>query len=169
MRGLFSLQGIPVMLTIGKLLGSVATGSNSPAVLAWYKKLLAEGTTLIALAIVTGMTAAALVIGIFFGAFIYLREIGLEPLEAVGIVGMFALAATGGLLFYTLDRLKRFRHIPTNIERMHSSNDDHETNFSHLFGKAGEVADAFVDGLRYPERERRRAGAANTNAYDRVH
>lgn len=166
MRGLFSLQGIPVMLTIGKLLGSMATGSNRPAVMAWYKKLLAEGTTLIALAIVTGVTASALVIGIFFGAFIYLRDVGLEPLEAVGIVGAFALAATAGLVFYTIERLKSFRDIPSSIENLHS-NDDHETNFSNLFGKAGEVADAFVDGLRYPERARRRA--SNGNSFDRVH
>ena len=166
MRGLFKLQGIPVMLSIGKILGiGMATAGNQSAVASFVKQILWEGTRLIALAIMIGITGAALLVGLFFGAYLCFRYFGLDPLAAAGIVGAAALLAMGVLAFSMASCLQRFRSISLDAPRPALSVAEAIEDPGILLDHARSVAGAFMKGLRNSEgrngrrRERQREKA----------
>lgn len=158
MRRFLSLRSLPIVLSLVKLISMRGNaGANGKAVAVWYQRMITEGTTLIGLAIATGITASALIISFFFGGYILLRQWGLEPLGAVGVVAAVALVAIGGLIAYTIKRLRAFRQIPLRLEgiQMESGVDP----VTDLFTRAGSVAEAFMDGLRNTDHANPRNGS----------
>ncbi len=168
MRRFLSLRGLPIVLSLAKLLSARGSaGANGRAIAAWYQRMITEGTTLIGLAIATGITASALIIGLFFGGYILLRQGGMEPLGAVGIVAAVALIAMGGLIAYTLQRLRAFRQIPLRLEGLQvESGSDPVTD---LFTRAGSVAEAFMEGLRGSDHANSNANGTSQHGARHMH
>ncbi len=132
------------MLYLVKLLGLANANNDSGAhvnFVAWYRRILSEGTKLISLAILTGMAASALMLTAFFAAYLALRlYAAMSPLEAIGIVAGLALIATCSLVLVTMERLRQFKEMPP---KLHPAPTD-------IFSQAGAVADSFMEGLRTP-------------------
>lgn len=123
------------MPPMGQLIGIAAMGKAMLDTIN-YQRLLPKLAVLVMLAVITGMLAGLLAAGLFYAAYMLLVRHGLETDMAFLVTGIGIAASTGIFAILTAGYIRKLRQALQP--------------FSPIAAGVGDIAGAFLEGLRTP-------------------
>lgn len=125
------------MSLISKLVGMIVAGRTIVDTVPMFQKLMRGIAMVVGLAVVSGILAGVLLVGVIYAAYAALVDHGLEAGAAMMIIGGIVLVVTGLLVRQVLVSIEKIKMIPQQVL----------VKQNPLAQKAARMGNAFLDGL----------------------